>query len=150
MTTHVPVRVLALLETAARAPGYEIPAGVDSALLEQYLRLAGLRPSAQWLAWVSLTNGPRVGPGGFYGVGTISADTDVQEYLTAHPELLRMKLLPVAGDGCGGFWLLACEGAPRPGATFYFDAVRWGECTWDRLEEESSSWFELLERLLVL
>lgn len=51
-------------------------------------------------------NGPCIGPGGLYGIRTERGSLDAIEIVAGYPTWISSGWLPVAGDGCGNFYVI--------------------------------------------
>ena len=94
-------QILELLYQVPRPPEESVPLGVTDEELAQFEERTGLVVPAMLRSWLSLTNGPCVGPGGFYGIHPLRSHLDIEGYLSQFPDWKKREWIPVAGDGCG-------------------------------------------------
>jgi hypothetical protein len=93
-----------------RAPEEPEPSGstpADLATLEQRL---GLPIPADLLTWLLVCRGAAIGPGGFFGHRPDRPSLDMPTMLESFPEWRIRGWIPVAGDGCGNFFVLTASG----------------------------------------
>lgn len=95
-----------LVRAARREPGTELPAGAEGAALDAFEARWGLRLPTELREWLLTCNGSLIGPGGLFGIGTWKRFTDLEASLELVPEWRRIGWLPVAGDGCGSYFVL--------------------------------------------
>ena len=95
---------------AVRAPDDDAPQGaseVELAVLS--LRLGhGLPPVLS--SWLTVCRGAAIGPGGVFGQRPDRPFLDMVSTLDLYPEWRTLGWLPVAGDGCGNYYVLAEDG----------------------------------------
>jgi hypothetical protein len=102
-------QILELLRQVPRPPGDSIPLGVTDEEIAQFEERTGLVVPAMLRSWLRLTNGPCIGPGGFYGINPIRSHLGMEDYLSRFPHWKRRKWLPVAGDGCGNHYIIPTQ-----------------------------------------
>lgn len=71
--------------------------------------------------WLTLANGALVGEEGLFGIGTRNPFLDIEEVLKVYPVWERKKWIPVAGDGCGNYYLLEAVAENSP--VFFIDTA---------------------------
>lgn len=98
-----------LLHQVPRPPEDPIPSGVSSVEISKFEERTGITVPTTLRSWLELTNGPCVGPGGFYGINTLRPHLEIEEYLGKFPEWMKKKWLPIAGDGCGNFYIVPTQ-----------------------------------------
>jgi hypothetical protein len=64
--------------------------------------------------WLRFTDGPRIGPGGIFGL------RDFEEVYGFKPEFLAKRWLPLGTDGCGDYYVLALDSKDHPLRPVYF------------------------------
>jgi hypothetical protein len=98
---------LQLLGRLPVAPGYKLPLGADEKNIAEAENWFGFALPKELRDWLRHCNGPCVGPGGLLGVGTPNPAFDIQRCVAGHPGWAEHKFLPVAGDGCGNYYVIA-------------------------------------------
>ena len=112
--------VLALVHEVPRPPGEGIPGGATPAAIDALGKSMG-RPVPQELqAWLLRCNCPRVGPGGVYGVCPDDDYVDIAAKYRLRPHWLERGWVPVAGDGCGNYYVLDLARRTRSGHPVLF------------------------------
>ena len=102
-------QILELLYQVPRPPEESVPLGVTDEELAQFEERTGLVVPAMLRSWLSLTNGPCVGPGGFYGIHPLRSHLDIEGYLSQFPDWKKREWIPVAGDGCGNHYIIPTQ-----------------------------------------
>ncbi|MBF9134962.1 SMI1/KNR4 family protein [Plantactinospora sp. S1510] len=103
-------RVTRLLHQVPRAPEQPYPGGAtDHELNDLTLRL-GIPLPGELAAWLRLCKGEAIGPGGVFGARPDRETADIAAHLAWHPQWRARNWLPVAGDGCGNYYLLTTTG----------------------------------------
>ena len=103
-------RIRSLALGAVRAPEDEIQGASAEELSVLATRLGRDLP-APLAALLTVCNGARVGPGGLFGQRPQDPDIDLPSYLGLFPAWLASGWLPVAGDGCGNYYVLTGDGS---------------------------------------
>jgi len=98
-----------LLGRVQKPPGEEIPEGLSVEELNRAESSLGLRFPTALRQWLSLTNGPCVGPGAFVGIRTRRQLADMEKILSFYPAWIVKGFIPVATDGCGNFYVAAVD-----------------------------------------
>jgi len=109
-----------LLAEVPKPPGEGLPPGLADADLQAFSERTGIPLPPDFAQWLKFSNGPCVGPGGVFGIGTSRSALDIESYLTIYPAWKLKKWIPVAGDGCGNYYLLATQGEFGPGFPVFF------------------------------
>ncbi len=112
--------VLELLTRVPTPPGENIPAGASEAEIVAFEKRTGLKVPSQLQSWLLACNGPCVGPGGVFGIKPSREDLDIEELLRLHPTWVDDGWIPVAGDGCGNYYLVASTGRFGDGEPIIF------------------------------
>jgi hypothetical protein len=95
-----------LLELVPRPPEAAIPGGLADEDIDAFQSELGYTVPPPLREWLRVSNGPCVGPGGLFGIGAVPKHLSIQHHLSLYPEWGAKKWLPVAGDGCGNYYLL--------------------------------------------
>lgn len=98
-----------LLQLVPKPPEDSIPPGLDELHLDQFEGRTGITLPPMMRRWLMLTNGPCVGPGGFYGIRPMRSDLDIEGRIALFPEWRNRKWIPVAGDGCGNDYIMPTQ-----------------------------------------
>jgi hypothetical protein len=98
--------ISSLLNRADRAPGTRLPDGIGALEAERLRSLLGDEVPTDLLNWLQIANGPCVGAGGLFGFGTSKHHLDIAFLWGLFPEWRQNGWIPVAGDGCGNYYLL--------------------------------------------
>jgi len=90
------------------------PIGATKETLCGFVDRTGLvvpEPLAEWLRDV---NGARIGPGGVLGIRPDDPYCDIETILHGYPEWVPNGWIPVAGDGCGNYYVLGPDCGMHP------------------------------------
>lgn len=100
--------VHSLIHGAVRAPDEEIrgASGIELAALRTRL---GRDLPAQLAELLTICNGARIGPGGLFGHRPDDPYVDLPSYIDLFPQWAERGWLPVAGDGCGNYYVLLAD-----------------------------------------
>ncbi len=109
-----------LLQIAPADPGRPLPGPATAQELAAFERSLGYEIPAELRRWLETCNGPLVGPGGLFGIGSADDDVNLEHRAARHPEWSARRWIPVAGDGCGNDYLLVASGEFGPGHPVVF------------------------------
>ena len=109
-----------LLREVPGPPGEPIPAGASPRELDDLETGRGFRIPPLLRIWLATSNGPCVGPGGIVGINTKRRIQDVAIVLDRHPPWKEDWWIPVAGDGCGDYYVVATRNEFGPGEPVLF------------------------------
>lgn len=98
--------VVSLLPILEKPPGEGIPSGIHLADLDRLEQRIEFKLPSSFRSWLMTTNGPCVGPGGTVGIGTSRDLQDLESIYDLHPTWKAKKWVPIAGDGCGNYYVL--------------------------------------------
>jgi hypothetical protein len=72
--------------------------------------------------WLGMCNGCLAGPGGLYGIAPVPPNEyiDIEATYEIEPLWKQQKLIPVAGDGCGSYYLIPTQQEYGPGCPVLF------------------------------
>jgi hypothetical protein len=98
--------ILALLKAVPQPPE-GIPPGIQLGEIRAFEEELGFAFPPPFRKWLEITNGPCVGPGGLCGIRTLRDIQDIAKVFESHPQWKNRRWVPVAGDGCGDFYLMA-------------------------------------------
>ena len=103
-----------------------MPPGVSDSEIDGFVWKSELPIPPEVRDWLRFTNGPRIGPGGVFGIGDFER---VDGFL---PEFRENRWLPLGTDGCGDYYVLALDSEDKPLCPVYFiDPYRSGYSTPD-------------------
>ena len=94
-----------LLDLVERAPNTDLPSGISLQEIKDVERRLGLTLPVEMSAFLRLSNGPVVGPGGLFGVHPQNEFLDIESMYDLHPAWRSEGWIPVAGDGCGNYYV---------------------------------------------
>ncbi len=111
---HVDSRRLAdlrrLVAGAVRAPEDVAPGGASAVELAILSDRLGCSLPLAMRNWLSVCRGAAIGPGGVFGQRPDRPSLDMARIRDLFPEWRTLGWLPVAGDGCGNYYILALDG----------------------------------------
>lgn len=87
-------------------PGERVPLGTVESDLDQAEERIGFKLPNSFRSWLTNTNGPCVGPGGIVGIGISRGLQDLESIYELYPNWRANRWVPVAGDGCGNYYVL--------------------------------------------
>ena len=96
-----------LLTKVPAPPEDAIPHGAADEHLAQFETTSGITIPNLLREWLTIANGPCVGPGGLVGINTKRDSQDAASILENYPEWQEKGWFPVAGDGCGSYYVVA-------------------------------------------
>lgn len=99
-----------LVAGAVRAPEDEPPRGARPEELDDLQARLGCGLPAVLRVWPPVCRGARIGPGGVFGLRPGDPGIDVASRRAPYPEWAQLGWLPVAGDGCGNYYVLREDG----------------------------------------
>jgi cell wall assembly regulator SMI1 len=102
--------VLELLAKVPSPPNEEASPGATERDIAGCEARIGLNVPTKLRAWLLACNGPCVGPGGVFGIRPRRQDLDIEQILTLHPIWHEKGWIPIAGDGCGNYYVVASKG----------------------------------------
>ena len=100
-------RIKSLLEQVPQPPGEPLPNGISDVECDDLEARMGIPLPLEFRKWLNMSNGPCVGPGGFYGIRTQRPHLDIETHFVRHPSWKVRKWVPIAGDGCGNYYVLS-------------------------------------------
>ena len=98
--------VCELLKSVPNKPGQELPGGIGRSAIQDFAKRSGFEVPEVLFEWLGRCNGPLVGPGGLFGLGTSKKFLDMEHLLSLFPSWRRQNWIPVAGDGNGNYYVL--------------------------------------------
>ncbi|GGY37802.1 SMI1/KNR4 family protein [Pseudoduganella albidiflava] len=100
-------------ELLARSPHPlgEMPLrGIDTTEAEALRVMLGREIPSDLSQWLHIANGLCAGPGGLFGFGISEEHLDIEFLWSLFPDWRARGWIPVAGDGCGNYYVLAIQG----------------------------------------
>lgn len=101
--------VVSILTELEKPPGESIPSGLKQADVDGVESRIGFCLPDPFRKWLKTTNGPCVGPGGIVGVNTARELQNLESIYELYPNWKAKRWVPVAGDGCGNYYVLVHE-----------------------------------------
>jgi cell wall assembly regulator SMI1 len=105
--------LLPLLEAAHHPPEDPLEGASGDEIRELESRI-GLRFPDSLAAWLRVCRGSAGGEGGIFGVGNQRAFLDIDTVLELFPEWRESGWIPIAGDGCGNYYVLITDRPDPP------------------------------------
>jgi cell wall assembly regulator SMI1 len=102
-------RIHQLLAQAPQPPGEALPGGISDSECDAFEQRTGIRLPDEVRQWLKVSNGPCVGPGGLYGIRPQRSHLDIETFLEMFPSWRTRKWIPVAGDGCGNYYVIPTQ-----------------------------------------
>ena len=99
-----------MLAKVPKNPDDPLPSGLQDEDLDGFAQRTGIVPPPDLRAWLKICNGPCVGPGGLFGIRKASLHLNIESYLDLFPFWKRAKWIPIAGDGCGNYYVVPTQG----------------------------------------
>ena len=99
-----------LVARAVRAPEDDAPSGSSEAEADALQERLGQDLPAVLRLWLSICRGAALGPGGVFGQRPDCPFLDMPHVLALFPHWRDLGWLPVAGDGCGNYYVLTPDG----------------------------------------
>lgn len=102
-------KLSSVLANVPQPPGESLPSGASDAELNSFSDRTGIVLPNEFRQWLKFTNGACVGPGGLFGIRTALPFLDIETYFGMYPSWREKKWLPIAGDGCGNYYVIATQ-----------------------------------------
>ncbi|MFN8194713.1 MAG: SMI1/KNR4 family protein [Nocardioidaceae bacterium] len=102
-------RIRRLVFGAVRAPEERLVGATPKQLISLQERVGRPLPE-ELLALLSICNGAAIGPGGLFGERPDAPYLDLPSIRALFPEWDSKGWMPVAGDGCGNYFVLLTDG----------------------------------------
>ena len=99
-----------LVARAVRAPEDDAPSGASQVEVDTLEERLGQDLPAVLRLWQSVCRGAAIGPGGVFGQRPDCPFLDMPSVLALFPQWHDLGWLPVAGDGCGNYFVLTQTG----------------------------------------
>jgi hypothetical protein len=114
--------VLQLISTSAEAEGMAVPPGITQEALSTLSIHTGIPIPAELRQLLLLCNAPNVGPNGIFGISPTKRFLDIESILNLHHDdgWREKGWLPIAGDGCGSYYVIATQATSPSGHPIYF------------------------------
>jgi cell wall assembly regulator SMI1 len=116
-----------LLHEVERPPGESIPPGASPAEIVTLEATIGISLPPLLRKWLSTSNGPFVGPGGIAGINPKREDRDIPWLLELFPSWKSNRWIPIAGDGCGDYYVVSTQNEFGDGEPVLFIDVHDGD-----------------------
>lgn len=115
--------VLRLIAAADLPPDVDSPpTGATAADLRQLRDDLGFDLPEVLTRWLSTCNGSFAGEGGLFGANLTGTRTflDIYSYVASSPSWRERRWIPLAGDGCGDYYILDASHSHFPGDAIFF------------------------------
>jgi cell wall assembly regulator SMI1 len=113
-------QVLTLLGRVPAPPEDSLPGGASEAKLQNAEAVHGITFPPKLREWLLTSNGACVGPGGLVGIGVVRDSQDLGAIFENYPTWKDKGWIPVAGDGCGSYYVVATHGEYGAGEPVLF------------------------------
>lgn len=97
-----------------------LPPGTTDAEIDGFETRTGISVPPMLKDWLKFTNGPCIGAGGVRGLCTPYPADGIEHYYDIFPEWCRRGWIPIAGDGCGDYYVVATRDEDGPGQPVFF------------------------------
>ena len=102
-------KIRSLLMAVPRPPEDAIPNGVSESDLREFTDRTDIPLPGSIRDWLKMSNGPCVGPGGIFGIRPARKGLDIERFIDIFPTWKTKKWIPVAGDGCGNYYVVPTQ-----------------------------------------
>jgi cell wall assembly regulator SMI1 len=102
-------RIRRLLAQAPQPPEERLPGGISDTECDAFEQRTGIRLPEEVRQWLKISNGPCVGPGGLYGIRPQRSHLDIEAILDLYPSWKTRQWIPIAGDGCGNYYVIPTQ-----------------------------------------
>ena len=116
-----------LIRTANLPDGESLPKGASEETILQFENRMSIIIPDDFKRILRITNGPLIGPNGFYGIETARKEIDIEYLYYLFPCWRTLGWIPVCGDGCGNYYLIVTTGRYGAGYPVVFVDTTDGE-----------------------
>jgi hypothetical protein len=116
-------RIDQLIRQVPRPPETELPVGCSDADINEFEGRTGLSIPNQLRDWLKQSNGSLVGPGGLFGIQPCDYRVDIERDLSFYPQWASLGYIPVAGDGCGNYYVAVTNRSVDNGVIAFIDTM---------------------------
>lgn len=102
-------QIRGLLDEVPQPPEELLPEGVSDQECNDFEKRTGIALPHDVRDWLKIANGPCVGPGGLFGIRPARTHLDIESCFTMFPLWKTKKWIPIAGDGCGNYYLVPTQ-----------------------------------------
>jgi cell wall assembly regulator SMI1 len=102
-------RIRELLNKVPKPPEDLLPQGVSDEDCDDFEKRTGITLPHDMRDWLKMANGPCVGPGGLFGIRPLRKHLDIESLLSLFPLWKTRKWIPIAGDGCGNYYVIPTQ-----------------------------------------
>jgi cell wall assembly regulator SMI1 len=117
---NIKQEVLAMLPLLPLAPEDKLPGGATAEQIQLLQKYFDLQLPTQLVEWLGCCNGPCVAQGGVFGVRPDRTFLDIINYAKQHPHWQQNHWLPIGGDGCGNYYVLALDPSNADSCPVFF------------------------------
>lgn len=107
-------RIKDLLLRVPSAPNQRLPPGLTDDVIAGFVERVGVQIPPEQVELLKVSNGPCVGPGGIFGVRPVLQFLDIEGLYETYPAWQDAGWVPVAGDGCGNYYIAIPTGENWP------------------------------------
>lgn len=101
-----------------------LPEGASQHQCNELEGRTGITLPPEFRAWLMIANAPCVGPSGMFGIRPKREHLDIEMVLAFVPGWRDRGWLPIAGDGCGNYYIVATRGDFGPNhPVLFFDMI---------------------------
>ena len=118
--TFVKNDVVDLLNQMVLPPNESLPDGASEEMIIDFESRNKICVPPVFRSLLLFCNGPCVGPGGFAGISITRESQDIDHLFDLYPSWLAKGWIPIAGDGCGNYYLVATNGEFGVGEPVFF------------------------------
>lgn len=102
-----------------------LPPGIEDWQISEFQIRTGIAIPSKLRTWLQFTNGPGIGIQGIYGIRTADKFYDIEVYLDLYPGWCQSRWIPIGGDGCGNYYVIAPEVSKSVDTpVFFVDCIR--------------------------
>jgi hypothetical protein len=113
--------VLELLLKIPWPPNERVRTRATQELVSGFTQRTGLVLPATLCDWLAVVNGSRIGPGGVLGIRSDDPACDIEAFWNVYPGWRTNGWIPIAGDGCGNFYVVLANVQLSP--VYFVEAV---------------------------
>lgn len=82
------------------------PTQLNQISLNSFEEKYNLKITESVIEWLNFSNGSFAGQGGIFGLNNEPDFLNLETYYDLYPEWIKLRWLPIAGDGCGNYYII--------------------------------------------